>query len=301
MIHMDLSILANETFGWIFVWTVIIGGYISFLWLQKHLTKKTELKRPFFLKPNKECFLNILLSVYIWLMMSFLTIMIFFGVVLKRIVFRNDKLAIHAHKVGFWWANLMIRLNPLWSVDIQGLENIPGEKTRIFVSNHASMADILISYEIKKQFKWIAKKSLFKIPFLGGTMRFTKHISLRRNDLGSIREINRKMKDFLDQGMSLFIFPEGTRSRTGNIQPFKNGAFKLAIEKKISIVPIAILGSFFAFPTDTWIFNRKVQMTVKVFPEIDASKFEMRDHVKLKDMVYELISKALEVHNQPRG
>jgi len=189
------------------------------------LTPNDQTKESSCPQTKKDLFLNILISVYIWLMISFLTIMIYLGVVLKRIIFRDDKLATQAHKVGFWWANMIVRFNPLWSVKVQGLENIPGDKTRIFVSNHTSMADILICYELEKQFKWIAKKSLFKIPFLGGTMRLTKHISLRRNDLGSIREINRKMKDFLDQGMSLFMFPEGTRSRTGNIQPFKKRCF----------------------------------------------------------------------------
>jgi len=233
------------------------------------------------------------MSAVIWVCGTILTALhyyacLFFNIILSP--FDKQKKIVHAQ--GFWWADAFIGINPYWNLTVTGLENIDHKKTYVIVANHQSLGDIVVAYKMRMQFKWVAKESLLKIPFIGGCLVLGKHICVTRGDFGSIKRIYREAAQWLRKGMSVLFFPEGTRSDTDEISKFQNGAFKLAIKEKKPILPISISGTREAIPKGDWIFKTKVFGKLKVLPAIDTSNLETKDFTVLRDRVYTELQKA---------
>ena len=203
------------------------------------------------------------------------------------IIFPFDKKRKIAHSQCYWWADGIITLNPYWDLSVSGLKNIDRSKTYVIVSNHQSLADIIIMYKLKMQFKWVAKESLFKIPFIGWSLALAKHIKVSRGKLSSIKKVYREAAEWLKKGMSVLFFPEGTRSESGEMKDFMNGAFKLAIKERAPILPVLLEGTGNIIPKGTWVLKTKVPCSLKVFPPIDTAQFEPKDFEKLKNLVRE--------------
>ena len=113
----------------------------------------------------------------------------------------------------------------------------------------------------------------------------TRHVKLERGDFGSIKKIYREAAGWLRSGMSVLFFPEGTRSETGEMKDFQNGAFKLAIKERVPILPILIEGTGDAIPKGTWLFQTKMPARIKVLPAVDTSAYAPADFAKLRDTV----------------
>jgi len=236
---------------------------------------------------------RILISIMIWTVSTILIIVLFFAMLFFSVVlFFSDKQRKMAHAQCFWWADAMFKLNPYWSVSVSGLENIDRTKTYVIVANHQSLADIIVLYKMKMQYKWVAKESLFRIPFLGWCMTLGKHIKLYRGNFGSIKQVYREAAILLREGMSVLFFPEGTRSETNTMKEFQNGAFKLAIKERVPVLPIAISGTGNAMPKGSWLFEPNIPAKLKVLPPIDTTQFAMADFDKLKDMAHSMIKCA---------
>lgn len=186
----------------------------------------------------------------------------------------------------------MISLNPYWKFNISGLENIDKKRAYIIIANHQSLADIVLAYQTKMQFKWVAKESLFKVPFIGWSLSLAKHIKLERGNFGSIKKVYREAAHWLRNGMSVLFFPEGTRSQTNEMGDFNNGAFKLAIKERVPILPILIEGTGAAIPRGRWIFTTKTSAKIKVLPAIETTDYQPADFAKLRD----LARSVLEAH-----
>ncbi len=149
----------------------------------------------------------------------------------------------NVHKVANIWARSLLLICGT-KVQVIGKENIQRGRPQVFMANHQSDFDILITLaHVPVQFRWIAKKELFTIPVFGQAMRAAGYIEIDRQnhekalqslDLAALR---------IRQGKSVMTFPEGTRSRDGEIKPFKQGTFYLAIQSGAPIVPISIIGS----------------------------------------------------------
>ena len=235
---------------------------------------------------------KVLLSTIVWITSTTLTILLYFSMLLVIALFPFDKMRKKAHAQCFWWAKAVVAVNPYWDVSVSGLENIDKNKTYIIVANHQSLADIAIIYLTGMQFKWVAKESLFKLPFVGWCMSLAKHIKLERGDFGSIKKIYREAAHWLRNDMSVLFFPEGTRNSTGEMKDFQNGAFKLAIKEKVSVLPISIKGTGDAIPKGTWLFSAKIPASIKVLPAIDVSQFGPADFAKLRDAARDALEKA---------
>ena len=233
-----------------------------------------------------------LLSVAIWVMTAALTVILFFvELFLTIILFPFDKKRKIVHAQCFWWANAIIGLNPYWGVDVSGLENIDPNQTYVIVANHQSLADIIVVYKTNMQFKWIAKESLFKVPFIGWCMSLSKHIKLTRKQFGSIKKSYREAAKWLRDDVSVLFFPEGTRTDTGEIGNFYNGAFKLAIKEKKPVLPISINGTREAIPKGSWIFKTKVCGKLKVLPPVETKNYNPGDFSSLKETVRDRLKK----------
>lgn len=235
-----------------------------------------------------------IISVGIWISSILITILLFFVVlVLTILLFPFDKNKKITHTQCFWWSDAVIGLNPFWNVKVKGLENIDPKKTYVIIANHQSMADIAVLYQIKSQFKWVAKASLFNLPFIGWCLSLIKHIKLTRGDFASIKEIYHNASNWLRKDISVLFFPEGTRSSNGRMGEFQNGAFKLAIKERKPVLPICIKGTQEAIPKGSWIFKAKVAVTVTVLPEIATEGFGPGDFSSLKDIVRSRIQETL--------
>lgn len=171
-----------------------------------------------------------------------------------------------AHFWGYYpgkiWSQLICLLL-LIPVKVQGQEKLHKRTSYIFVPNHQGSFDIFLIYGfIGRNFKWMMKKSLRKIPFVGKACESAGHIFVDRSGK-KILETIRQAKNSLKDGVSLVVFPEGARTFTGHMGRFKKGAFQLAVDLQLPIVPVTINGSFDILPrTGGWIKRHRMIMTI---------------------------------------
>jgi len=235
---------------------------------------------------------KIILSLLIWIVGSLLIVILYFTMLLfATILYPFDKKRALTHAQCFWWSDAVIALNPYWKFDISGTENVDKGRAYIIIANHQSLADIVLVYQTKMQFKWVAKESLFKVPFLGWCMSLAKHIKLERGSFGSIKKVYREASQWLRCGVSVLFFPEGTRNQTGKMGDFNNGAFKLAIKEHVPILPVLIEGTGTAIPKGSWIFTTKTSARLKIFPAIETTHYQAADFAKLRDLAYSILEK----------
>lgn len=188
--------------------------------------------------------LNKLISIYhtgrFWILITFLSIVL--GLLAIGAGF-FDKSGNLSHRISSFWCRLLCKLNGV-KVRIEGLENILPEKPQIFVSNHQGYFDIFaLSGYLPVQIRWVAKSTLFKIPFMGWAMTASGYIPVERGDRKKAYEAFNKTLEKLKEGSSIIIFPEGTRSEDGEIGPFKKGSNLIASRSKCPMAPVTIIGS----------------------------------------------------------
>jgi len=228
-----------------------------------------------------------------WAIGSVLTILvatsiIFFSVILYP--FDKDKKFSHAH--GFLWSDLLIALNPFWNIEISGLNSIDKTKAYVVVANHQSLTDAILLYQTKMQFKWLANEGIFKIPFIGWSLILTKHIKVEKVKLVGIKNVYQDAATWLRRNISVMFFPEGTRNNGRTMGKFQNGAFKLAINEQVPILPISIKGTGNALPKGSWLFTTNMPIRMKVLEPINASGVMEEDFEKLRDLVRSKIEAA---------
>ena len=176
---------------------------------------------------------------------------------------------------GYWPAHIWSRI-VCWlawvKVEVRGRENIDKNTSYIFVSNHQGAFDIWAIYGyLNHNFKWLMKKSLEKIAFVGYACKRSGHVFVDSNSLQSIRETIDDARKKLKNGMSLVIFPEGTRTKTGTMGNFKRGAFMLAGEFKLPVVPLSIQGAFDIMPRNTY-FPRSGKIILTIHKPIQPGE-----------------------------
>lgn len=230
--------------------------------------------------------MNFILSILIWAAGAAITAATYIAsLAIKYAPFpvRDREKLLHAQ--CFWWSDALLALNPFWKIRVEGLGNIDHARTYVIVANHQSLADIIIVYQSKMYFKWVAKKSLLKLPFIGGLLALNDHIMLTRDELGSIKEVYREAVNRLRSGIPVLFFPEGTRSGSDEMGQFKNGAFKLAIKERLPVLPIFIGGTREAIPKGGFVFRTKVAGRLAVLPAIETKDMKPADFESLRDLV----------------
>ena len=151
-----------------------------------------------------------------------------------------------------WWSRAWCALTFV-RVKVKNRELIDHHTSYVFVANHQSAYDIFGIYGfLNHNFRWMMKKSLEKVPFVGMACKAAGHIMVDNSTPTGVKHTMDDAQKKLSGGMSLVIFPEGSRSRTGKMQPFKRGAFKLATQFNLPIVPITIDGAYNVMPRTTY-------------------------------------------------
>lgn len=181
-------------------------------------------------------------------------------------------------------------------VKVEGLENISQHDNYIFVANHASQFDIFcFQGYFPHDFRWIAKKELFKIPFFGPAMRRAGFISMDRSQgRQALRSLNEAAQR-IAAGTSVLIFPEGTRTPDGRLHPFKAGAVLLAIKSGVPVVPVGFNGTYSILPKGKMLPGGG-EITIRVGTPMPTNLYQPRDKQKLAQNLHDKVAELLTEH-----
>lgn len=191
------------------------------------------------------------------------------------------------------WARMLLRVSFV-GLKIEGLEKIDPQGSYVFVANHLSYMDTPgILAAIPVQFRFMAKKGLFKIPFLGYHLSRAGHISVPRdNPREAVRSMAEAGRIIRERGISILIFPEGGRSPNARLQPFREGAFYIAINAGVQVVPVAISGSEKVLPFGSGTVSPG-NVLVRIGDPIPTAGLTVKDRgplaLKLHEAVYQLL------------
>ena len=172
-----------------------------------------------------------------------------------------------------YWAASGFRLNPRWSVETRGREKLD-RAASVICANHQSKVDILALSTLHGNWRWVSKREVFWIPFLGWAMKAVGTPFVKRGDKESGQKMLAHCRRWLERGVSILIFPEGTRSPDGELQAFKPGAFKLALESGRPVVPLVVVGASEALPKKGADMSRRAHVVVSVLEAIDVTPWQ---------------------------
>ncbi|MBR5483981.1 MAG: 1-acyl-sn-glycerol-3-phosphate acyltransferase [Alistipes sp.] len=172
------------------------------------------------------------------------TFFFFLSIIVLVVTYPFDKSRRWVHECSRWICRLLFGVPPRLKRTIDGLENINENKSYVMVMNHNSGIDIFAAYKIPLNFRWVSKREVFRVPFMGPLLTIHGDIPIERgNPSKAMAKVLSLGKLWLSRGASVAIFPEGTRSKTGEINRFKLGAFNLAKEAGVEILPIVMTGT----------------------------------------------------------
>ncbi len=196
-------------------------------------------------------------------------------------------------------------LTPVWSFSVDGTPP-PDilERAYVVVSNHESTADPFLLSWLPWDMRWVAKEELFHLPLIGLMMRFGGDIPIKRGSRDSVERMMAECRRSLRAGIPVMMFPEGTRSPNGDLLPFKDGAFQLAVDAGVPILPVALAGTRNCRPKGSKWFGR-ARALARVLEPVDTSGMTGADVAQLRDRVRDQIRAALpavrEAVGQPAG
>jgi 1-acyl-sn-glycerol-3-phosphate acyltransferase len=211
--------------------------------------------------------------------------------VARAVTWPFDRNRVVAGRLARFVPIVFSRSFPLWRIRFEGRWP-PGRGAYVVVANHQSFLDIFVLCNIPHEMKWIAKRELFRIPMFGWAMTVAGDISLARGDAASAMKVMEKARRYLRSGMSVMIFPEGTRSTDGKLLPFKPGAFKLAIETGVPVLPIAVEGTGQGMPPGG-LRVHSARITVRILEPVPTTGLTGRNVRALRDDVRDRIAGAL--------
>jgi 1-acyl-sn-glycerol-3-phosphate acyltransferase len=199
----------------------------------------------------------------------------------------------------YWWASRswsrwLVRVSGC-RVTVEGLHNVAMDRPQVFAANHVSHVDVIaIAANIPKRFRFVAKKELGRIPLFGTAWKVAGHISVDRGDRASaVASLDAAGRLIREDNSSIVIFAEGTRSPTGELQPFKKGAFMLALHTGVEIIPVGIVGTRRILPKGGWRL-RPGPVIVRFGAPIDTTHYDESTRDALIERVRGCIEELLE-------
>ena len=241
------------------------------------------------------------LSAWSWLVFGISVILWLPMVALVRLVTMPfDK---GAYAAGYLFRKVVMPngwLNPLWRFTTSG--DLPDDMRHpyVVVANHESFVDMVLLSHLPTEMKYLSKIEILKIPVLGQLMRLSRDIPLVRGDAKSGIAALKIAQERLDQKTSVLIFPEGSRSKTGELREFSAGAFKLAIEGGHPILPLAIYGTRDCLEKHSWLQSR-ANAEVRVLEPIPTEGLTRRDLDQLRTQTRDAIIAGREQLRREHG
>ncbi len=233
--------------------------------------------------------MNALLSIWTWLEIALMSLVGFcIQLVLAVFTWPFDRRRVITGRCLRLIGVTAAKLTPYWRFAVHGPLPERRPQRTVVVSNHESNADPFLISHLPWEMKWLGKASLFKIPVVGWSMWLAGDIPVTRGDQESARDAMTRCAKWLERGMPVMIFPEGTRSKTEELLPFKDGAFRLAIELGADVLPLAVSGTRRALPKHSWRFAR-ARGLVTVGTPISTKGMTQADVERLKAMTREQI------------
>lgn len=199
-------------------------------------------------------------------------------------------------RTAAWFRRLgraISKVNP-WRLHISGGENITADSVYVVVSNHQSLADIPLISHLQFDTKWLGKAELFRVPVIGWMMRMAGDVPVERSDRRKAAQALLQCARYLRQRVSVVFFPEGTRSRDGQVLPFNDGPFQLAIREQVNVLPLVVEGSGAALPRNTWIFGGVQDIHLRVLAPVPVKGFNVKQSGELRDAVRQKMIDELE-------
>jgi 1-acyl-sn-glycerol-3-phosphate acyltransferase len=224
--------------------------------------------------------LSIIFYIYVIIELTFFFIL---SVLALIVCFPFDKPRRVVHELSraicmcFWYVPLT------WKRRIKGLENVDKSKSYVIVINHNSMADIISLYFVPLNFRWVSKREVFRIPYIGQLLSIHGDIAIDRSKgADSMRKVTEQGKMWIGRGVSIAMFPEGTRSKSGEMGRFKQGAFALAKEAGVEILPVVMHGTRDVLKKN-FMVNWRNRLSVSVLPPISVDKVQTMQTAELID------------------
>jgi len=197
---------------------------------------------------------------------------------------------------GRWMRRLgrtATRLQPLWKFNVEGERPADiDHRAYVVIANHESTADPFLLSWLPWDMRWVAKEELFKPPMVGWAMRWGGDIPLRRGHGDSVRTMMAECERALAAGISVMMFPEGTRSKDGSLLNFKDGAFSLAIRAKVPVLPVAIAGTRAMRPKNSKWFG-KATAGARILAPVPTEGLSEADVPALRDRCRDVIAAEL--------
>lgn len=229
-------------------------------------------------------------AIFVWIAAAFITFFLSASVVVAAL-FRLNAGVYDA--IARTWGRWILKISGA-RVVLEGLENVRPDKPQIFVSNHVSWYDVFaLAAYIPKKYRFVAKEELGRIPVFGQAWKAAGHIAVNRSDrVQAVRALEEFGRLIRDDKSSIVIFPEGTRSRTGELLPFKKGAFMLALHTHVDIVPVAVVGTRDILRKGDWRV-KKGRIILRFGEAIPTEGYTEENRNELIALVRERIQKML--------
>lgn len=197
-------------------------------------------------------------------------------------------------RIAHGWSRLWL-ITSGSSIEVRGQELVDRTRSHIVVANHLSVLDIMACFiAVPLPIRFLAKKELFKVPVLAPAMRAIGIVEVDRGARSAIHEqVNQQARDLVASGRSVIIYPEGTRSRTGELRAFKKGAFTMAIAGSIPVLPVTIAGTYEAWPPGRmWVRGGPIKVVID--EPIETSGLSREDTSTLAEQARNIIEKRYE-------
>jgi 1-acyl-sn-glycerol-3-phosphate acyltransferase len=222
--------------------------------------------------------MDVLKSILVWFT-GILYMVVFFPVTLLIWLLSKpfDRKRVITHQILVIQSWILVKLLPIWKVVTKGREKALKDTTYVIISNHQSILDILLVNSLCYRFKWVSKIENVKVPVLGWYLKMADYITVDRGNKESKEEMLEQSMKFLREGISVMLFPEGTRSVNREIGFFKRGAFQLAINAQIPILPILLDGSGGVLPKHGLIFSTGHKINIRVYDPVPPELFGTDD------------------------
>jgi 1-acyl-sn-glycerol-3-phosphate acyltransferase len=226
---------------------------------------------------------RVIRSVWIWTAGGLLIAVWTIFVALVRLVDR-DPLRLKTARMFRRLGPVIAKVNP-WRLHITGTDGFDRSRVYVIVSNHQSLADIPLVAHINFDAKWLAKAELFRVPFVGWMMSMSADVPVIRSDRRKAAHALLQCARYLRQGCSMVFFPEGTRSRDGEVLPFNDGPFQLAIRERVPVLPVVLDGSRDALPRNSWMFGHTLDIHLRVLDPVPVDEFDVKQASMLREKV----------------